>query len=354
MPEVDGIRFIAIFLVIAHHVSSYLMGYGPYAGRVAEAYHQYVFDFGARGVDLFFTLSGFILALPFARRYLDGRAPPSLRRYFLRRLLRLEPPLLIHLVLVGGARWFVTGIAGAALIEGFFGHAFYVSRIVDTYRLNVVLWSLEVEAQFYILAPLLATVYRVADQRTRRLVLLGLGVGLHMLAPFVFSNTDNFLHYALYFVTGMVVADYYVVAKVDAHPRQPSLGLDAAVLALLPAAVLVHNWKWAPELVLPAYCGLALVAALRGRICRRVLSTPVLAMIGGMCYTLYMYHYLVISVVGRVAVNWGTGLPYELFFAVQLLVQSAAILLLGAAAFRLTEQPFMRLASERLADRSRA
>lgn len=350
MPEVDGVRFIAIFMVIAHHVSSYLMVYGPYAGRDAKVYHQYAFDFGARGVDLFFTLSGFILALPFARRYLDGRAPPSIRRYFLRRLLRLEPPLLIHLVLAGGARWLVTGVTGAALVGGFLGHSFYVSRIVDTYRFNVVLWSLEVEAQFYLLAPVLAMVYRIADQRRRWLVFLGLGIGLRLLAPVLFTNTDNFLHYALYFVCGMAVADYYVVAKLAEARLPPSRGLDIAVLALLPASVLVHNLDWAPELVLPAYCGLALAAALRGRACRRVMARPVLATIGGMCYTLYMYHYLIIAVVGPVAVTWLTGLPYGLFFAVQLGVQGTAILLVGGVLFRISEQPFMRLASEKLAE----
>ena len=106
------------------------------------------------------------------------------------------------------------------MVRGFFGHVFYVSRIVNTYRFNVVLWSPEVEAQFHVLAPLLATVNRIADQRTRWLVFLGLGVGLHLLAPVVFSNTDNFLHYALYFVCGMAVADYYVVANL-AEGRLP-------------------------------------------------------------------------------------------------------------------------------------
>jgi len=42
-------------------------------------------------VQLFFVLSGFIVALPFARHWLEGTAAPDLKRYLLRRLKRIEP-----------------------------------------------------------------------------------------------------------------------------------------------------------------------------------------------------------------------------------------------------------------------
>ena len=68
IPEVDGVRFVAIFMVITYHVSGYFLVYGIYAGQESLAYHKYLFDFGARGVDLFFTLSG-------TRYLLDSGSP---------------------------------------------------------------------------------------------------------------------------------------------------------------------------------------------------------------------------------------------------------------------------------------
>ena len=345
IPEVDGVRFVAIFMVITYHVSGYFLVYGSYAGQESLAYHKYLFDFGARGVDLFFTLSGFILALPFARRYLLRLPPQPLRWYYLRRLTRLEPPLLIHVIAVGCFRLYLTAITTSQLVSGFFGHLFYVSRIVGSHRLNVVLWSLEVEAQFYLLAPLLATIYKLANQRTRFLVFVGLGVTLHFLSPYVFANTDNFFHYALYFVCGMAVADYYVMSDIGSGQPSRTAALDVAVLVLVPVSMVINNLDWAPELVLPVYCGLVLVAAFQGKLMGRVMQNPVLVTIGGMCYTIYMYHYVMISVVGRFTAAWFGQLLYELFFVLQFIVHSLIIVTMCAVVFRITEKPFMRFSA---------
>ena len=348
IPEVDGLRFVAISMVVIHHLSSYFLAYGPYVGHESEAYHKYLFDFGSRGVDLFFTLSGFILALPFARRHLRHLPSQQLRWYFLRRLTRLEPPLLIHLVTVGVVRLCQRAVSTPQLMAGFVAHLFYVSRIVDSYRFNVVLWSLEVEAQFYLLAPLLAMLYKVADQRTRRLSFLGLGVALHFLSPLVFENSDNFFNYALYFMCGMLVADYYVTGDIDPGRQARATALNMSVLALVPVSVVVSNLDWAPELVLPLHCGAALLAALQGQMIGRVMRNRVLATIGGMCYTIYLYHFLTIATVGRLTGGWFGQLPYELFFVLQLSIHGLVILTACAVVFRVTEKPFMRVSARNI------
>ena len=53
IPEIDGLRFIAIFAVIIHHISSYAMVYSPYVGEVSQFYHRHFLDFGSHGVSLF-------------------------------------------------------------------------------------------------------------------------------------------------------------------------------------------------------------------------------------------------------------------------------------------------------------
>ena len=57
---------------------------------------------GGNGVAIFFMISGFILSLPFATLHFDkttDKKPLNLKRYYLRRLVRLEPPYLIALII---------------------------------------------------------------------------------------------------------------------------------------------------------------------------------------------------------------------------------------------------------------
>ena len=46
IAEVDGLRCVAISMVVVHHLSSYFLAYGPYVGQVSADYHAYLFDFG--------------------------------------------------------------------------------------------------------------------------------------------------------------------------------------------------------------------------------------------------------------------------------------------------------------------
>lgn len=76
LPEIDGLRFIAILSVLLFHLQGqfdhhYSLSIGPPFALAVRA-----FGFGNRGVQLFFAISGFILALPFARHHrFSARAP---------------------------------------------------------------------------------------------------------------------------------------------------------------------------------------------------------------------------------------------------------------------------------------
>ena len=190
--------------------------------------------------------------------------------------------------------------------------------------------------------------YKVADRRTRRLSFVGLGVALHFLSPLVFENADNFFNYALYFMCGMLVAHCYVVGDVGAGRQPRTTALNVSVLALVPVSVVVSNLDWAPELVLPLYCGAALLASLQGQMIGKVMRNQALSTIGGMCYTIYLYHYLVISVVGRLTAGWFGQLPYELFFLLQLSVHGLVLVVACSVLFRVTEKPFMRVSARNI------
>ena len=101
IPEIDGLRFLAIFSVYIYHLTGDVMRHS------VSGYHQSVQSNGLFlvtqilnvGVPLFFVISGFILGLPFAESHRNLRKPVSLKKYFWRRVTRLEPPYFLCLLL---------------------------------------------------------------------------------------------------------------------------------------------------------------------------------------------------------------------------------------------------------------
>src|SRR3954471_14833233 len=92
IPEIDGLRFIAIAAVILHHLALFV--------STQRKSDEGLLLVGQNGVELFFAISGFILAVPFAMQYLNAGKRVKLSRYFVRRLTRLEPPYLLALILL--------------------------------------------------------------------------------------------------------------------------------------------------------------------------------------------------------------------------------------------------------------
>src|SRR5262249_10274230 len=106
IPEIDGLRFFAISIVILHHSMSILLPASSRTGSLhtpadwfaAGNQYSWLVDIsycGHFGVNLFFAISGFILALPFARKLLSGLPAPGWKSYYLRRVTRIEPPYAI-------------------------------------------------------------------------------------------------------------------------------------------------------------------------------------------------------------------------------------------------------------------
>src|ERR1700738_5416449 len=90
IPEIDGLRFIAIFSVLLFHFGGELANR---SGRIIPIEPRYLPLFrlignGERGVRLFFVISGMILAMPFARYFLAQSKKVSLRKYHMLRVTR--------------------------------------------------------------------------------------------------------------------------------------------------------------------------------------------------------------------------------------------------------------------------
>jgi peptidoglycan/LPS O-acetylase OafA/YrhL len=100
IPEIDSLRFVAIAMVVLYHLAGFVTENDRLSG-VRDAGRGWFYDaasHGHYGVQLFFMISGFVLALPFATQRLANGRPVGLRAYFLRRLTRLEPPYVIAMI----------------------------------------------------------------------------------------------------------------------------------------------------------------------------------------------------------------------------------------------------------------
>lgn len=109
IPEIDGLRFIAIASVVVFHC--FMQTELPlfWGGR------PFLLDHLRRGVELFFVISGFVLGAPFARFYLAQGQPVRIGSYFARRLTRLEPPFILILCIRAVALLIGTHAAGRVL-----------------------------------------------------------------------------------------------------------------------------------------------------------------------------------------------------------------------------------------------
>ncbi|WP_049815658.1 acyltransferase family protein [Niastella koreensis] len=156
-PLIDSLRAFAVFIVIFFH--------GICEVFCREHGYYYPFSNGYLGVDLFFVLSGFLITNVLLREYLiTGKI--SIKNFYVRRVLRLYPPIILAMII------FVVPLSFfnfRAAFSNFFFMATYTGDIVMLFRhfipyLEYPLyfshcWSLAIEEQFYIFYPTLLIIF---------------------------------------------------------------------------------------------------------------------------------------------------------------------------------------------------
>lgn len=355
VPQIDGLRFFAVMFVILLHIRADLTANrtaqfiaggenGPLVGLV---------DHWRIGVQFFFAISGFVLALPFANERILGGKCVDLKLYYLRRVTRLEPPYIINLIVYSALHVLIKGAAIAWVVPHFFASLLYVHNIVygKNSDINEVAWSLEIEVQFYLLAPFLARAFfSIADATWRRVALIGAIAASLTWQRFLdgdIAHGLNLLHHLHYFLVGFLLADLHLT---DWNKPLRAKGLwDCAatlgfvgIIASLPYK---YEYPLAIHWVVTGCLVVWYMGCFRGRIWVWIVSQRPIFTIGGMCYTIYLWHNLVVSATRPVTTRLTTMSGLREFVWVYLLnvaMLVPTILVVSAILFVLFEKPFMK------------
>ncbi len=338
-PEIDGLRFVAIFAVLLVHILGVTLDSTSRSLAFDPRYASFVLhgERFARGVQLFFAISGFILAQPFLNELEDGGRKVSLKAFYMRRLTRLEPPYILALMIYFAGFVLLHAAPLRVLLLSLLTSVFYVHNYVWIKPINPVTWSLEVEVQFYLLAPLIARIFRIGSAMWRR-SLLAVSIVVLASLPWHWLDHHGFMFpiYACYFVVGYLLADLRIHLRPEwSHPLW-----NAVSLLCFPLFFLVDGGRF-ERLVLSALLLLCFAGAMLGPLTRRLLQLKWVALFGGMCYSIYLLHMLVLSLATRLTHRAMIFSSFFANYAVHLLLLVPIVLLASLGYFLLIERPCM-------------
>ncbi|AYG70159.1 MULTISPECIES: acyltransferase family protein [unclassified Rhizobium] len=329
-PDIDGLRAVAVGLVLLYHT-----GVTPLRG-------------GFIGVDVFFVISGYLIT-QLLRTDLDAGSF-RISSFYERRILRILPALfcvsaatlaiapfiLFPVELRTLAETAISALLSASNLyllgsDGYFGADTLSQPLLHT-------WSLGVEEQFYLIFPLLMVLLTRRPVRTAQwtigaILLTSLGAGVAL----AYINRD----YAYYFPMTrawelLIGALFAFVPTVMFSRRIAELATAIAFALLLACAVKFHSGLAFPGFYAVAPClAVAIIIFFGSRnktVVNNLLASSAFVWFGKISYSVYLWH-------------WPVLIYYQLSTGQLLNVKEAAVLcvaitLIGALSWRYVEQPF--------------
>lgn len=357
--RVESLRALAALAVVFGHAFSLSFGAKP---GVFDGTKNRLLVGGGLGVFLFFTLSGYLLFLPFLRAQVGTRDSVRLGDYARNRLLRILPAYVVVVTLLSVVRPF----------QGQQSDWWRFMLFVQNYSGQSVtlpdsaVWSLQVEMHFYLVLPLVAAALALVARRSLRITAFVLVAGsllsYKLRAHGVQTRDSLGVLYGLYslpglmylFASGMLLA----VARVATDRRRPDwMGrpiVGSSTVWFLAGVLLYAFMATRPQLTqtrLLPFAGFLVVGAavlpLRGGLSVRALGWRPLALVGVASYSLYLVHVPIIQVITGTHVRVqqgvlqtvGDGMDFKLTLVLGLLVAGPV----AAASYLGVERPFLRL-----------
>jgi peptidoglycan/LPS O-acetylase OafA/YrhL len=314
VPALDGLRGIAILLVIGFH---YLNG-GWLSG-------------GSRGVDLFFVLSGFLItSLLLEER--AARGTVRLRAFYVRRARRLFPALVVLLLVllaVDAAR----GVDGLPAVAeyGLYGGNVYAAYFVPAHPFVGIshLWSLAQEEQFYVIWPALLLVVARWQKAASWILAAALLLALYRAGTALSGDVSNRLYdspemHSDGLLLGAAAAFWrFQGGRVGERTAKASFLFAAFCVVFFAGTTGVYEWQLLAFEV--AAVGMVLAAVSDTSFAQALAARPLVA-IGKISYSLYLWHFFTL---------WALGGHNRL-------LALAIAVICAVASYRWVETPFRR------------
>jgi peptidoglycan/LPS O-acetylase OafA/YrhL len=308
IPSLDGIRAISVFIVFLSHTG---------LGSIIP---------GGFGVTIFFLLSGFLITT-LLRMEFSRYQRINLRDFYLRRVLRILPPLYVTMALAIGL-YFIGTEHVVIPLAGTIAQALQVSNFYSIFSTSGailpgtgVFWSLAIEEHFYLLFPLLYVWmiprFSVRHQTIVLLALCAIGLAWRCVLYFHFHadpirtyyGTDTRFDSILLGCIFAIVAN--PILKDPLHAwclRQMKWLLPLAVVSIL--VTLLLRDEGFRETLRYTLQGLALIPLFIAAIHYqdawpvRFLNLPFMRFLGVLSYSLYLCHAVFLETIHR---NWDTN-----------------------------------------------
>jgi peptidoglycan/LPS O-acetylase OafA/YrhL len=351
-PELDAMRFFAFLCVFFHHTLS--------RASVGEPISPYPFrdvftDSLKYAVSLFFLLSGYLITT-LLKIEQESMGKVDLRAFYGRRIARIWPlyySFLVIILLVAIAVPRELPVSGALLAFLFFSGNWFIYFAGGAVGSAVgglgILWSVNVEEQFYLFWPLLIRFGRSRQGRLIPAVILICSYVVLIVYGILRLNSDvalrfNTLIEMQFFAAGAILA----IGLPRAGLKIPLLLRLILVLSGLSSWIVGDRWLsifakteirtipmwWAPAALYGCIL-IGCVALFLGffGLSRRWLPTPLL-WLGKISYGLYLYHSLVRALMPR----WQSGKYGAIRLGLELLIT----IWISGVSYHWLEGPFLR------------
>ena len=291
-PEVDGLRAIAVLMVLLFHC-----GFGHFAG-------------GYTGVDVFFVISGYLITSLILTDLSQGTF--SFSRFYARRIRRLLPPLLATVLLTLAAAVFVmapehladTAKSGALAVVSLSN--FYFARVANYFDVSahskpfLHMWSLSLEEQFYLFWPTAVFIL----YRWRRAwgvstaIAIGIPVGLAV-SQYWIARNPNHAYFLLpfrgfQFLLGAACIGLLTV-RIQSRFLSQTIVLSGLLMIALSAALYSEATQFpGVAAMLPSIGAMLVIWQGNQAPIQRLLGSRLMVWFGRISYSTYLAHWPVI------------------------------------------------------------
>lgn len=331
VPALDGIRAVAIIFVFLYHTGN-LPG-------------------GWIGVDIFFTLSGYLITIILVTEF-EARGSVFIHRFFFRRACRLLPAAVVLIGVALALSFYfndqlretkIDAVAALLYVEDF-RYAF--SPVTGTALGH--LWSLSVEEQFYLIWPFFLIVSLSQFGRERSFYVVIVTIVLVILWRFaLLTERDASPYYRIYFSFDTRIDELLIGGALALWGRRPGQALLRTIkwscpfIVMLFIAILlkldpVTKWEGVssyPLIGAATACLIVILTTEEMPFLTRLFTLAPLVALGRISYGFYLWHYLLIHEVKR----GGFTMLYVTVLAF------ALTLIVSIGSYRLIEQPVSRL-----------